>query len=168
MISLDEFEELLPRACAWAAEQEEIILRGGVPLTETLTADARKIGVRAPERVRMMAVEEIPSPDDERLRLAAEATGLLSPATIGLALRYGIYVRADFWGDHRLVVHELVHVWQYERLDGIREFLEKYLSECVTAGYPGAPMEQEARRIEAQICGSAARETEESRLRSNE
>jgi hypothetical protein len=168
MISLEEFERLLPRACAWAAEQEEIILRGGVPLSDELTADARKIGVRAPERVRMMVVEEIPAPDDERLRLAAEAVGLLSPATIGLALRYGIFVRSDYWGDRRLIVHELVHVWQCERLGGLREFLEKYLSECVTVGYPGAPMEQEARRIEAEICGGVARKADESRLRSDE
>ena len=168
MISLEEFEQLLPRACLWVAEQEEIILRGGVPLPQQLLEDARRIGVQAPERVRLMVTEEIPAPEDERLRLAAEATGLLSGATVGLTLRYGIFVRSDYWGDRRLVVHELAHVWQYERLGGIREFLEKYLSECVTAGYPGAPMEQEARKIESEICGDSAGKTDESRMRSDE
>ena len=147
MISLEEFEALLPRACAWVADQEAIILRGGVALTEELMADARRIGIGEPERVRLMMVEEIPAPKDERLQLAAEATGLLTAATIGLTLRYGIYVRQDFWGDRRLVVHELAHVWQYERLGGIRDFLEKYLSECVTAGYPGAPLEQDRKSV---------------------
>jgi hypothetical protein len=63
---------------------------------------------------------------------AAEKTGLISPMTIGLTLRYGIFIRSEFWGERRLVVHELVHTAQYERLGGFRPFLEQYLRECIT------------------------------------
>jgi hypothetical protein len=61
--------------------------------------------------------------------------------TIGLTLRYGIFIRADCWGERRLVVHELVHTLQYERLGGFMPFLQQYLHECITIGYPAAPME---------------------------
>jgi hypothetical protein len=106
--------------------------------------DARRIGVAAPDRVRLLQVEEIPIPQDAGLRAAAKATGLLSPTTAGLTLRYGILIRSPFWGARDLVVHELVHVWQYERFGGFAPFLEQYLWECVTLGYTKAPLEQEA------------------------
>jgi hypothetical protein len=79
MITPEEFEALLPLACAWAEEQERLILANGVALTERLMADARRVGVLHPERVRLMVVEEISLPVDARLRTAAEMTGLISP-----------------------------------------------------------------------------------------
>jgi hypothetical protein len=70
-----------------------------------------------------------------------------------LTLRHGIFIRADEWGDRRLVVHELAHTAQYERLGGFGPFLRQYLQECVTVGYPATPLEQEAKSIEREICG---------------
>lgn len=143
---------LLPMACLWAEEQETIILRDGVALTASQLVDARRIGISNPERVRLRVVDEIPMPSHPQLRQAAESTMLLSPLTVGLTLRYGIYIRADCWGDRRLVVHELAHTAQYERLGGFRPFLEKYLLECIAPGYPHGPLEQEAKRIEREMC----------------
>ena len=51
---VSQLETLLPLATAWAAEQGEIILREGVPLTGTEMGDARKVGVREPERIRLL------------------------------------------------------------------------------------------------------------------
>ena len=153
MTTQKQFEALLPRAVAWAEKQEQEILRLGVPLTNALTQDALRIGVKFPEKVRLRVVEEMPEPHDPELLAAAELTGLLSPFTIGLTLQYGIFIRADHWGDRRLVVHELAHTAQYERFGGIHAFLRQYLQECLTVGYPAAPLEQEAKRIETEICG---------------
>jgi len=152
MITPDQFEILLPLACTWAEEQERIILRDGVALTAGLVADAKRIGIIHPDRVRLRVADEIPSPEHPALRRAAEMTGLLSPLTAGLTLRYGVFIRSDFWGERRLVVHELAHVAQYERLGGFRPFLEQYLHECITIGYPAAPLEQEAIRIANELC----------------
>jgi hypothetical protein len=144
---------LLPLACSWAERQESIILREGVELTKPLLEDAVALGILHPERVRLRAVEQIPWPLHPILRRAAEQTGLLSPSTIGLTLRYGIFIRGDYWGERRLVVHELAHVAQYERFDGFRPFLESYLAECLSPpGYPFGPLEQEAKRAEERIC----------------
>jgi hypothetical protein len=147
-----QFENLLPLAAAWAAEQERIILQTGIPLTEAEIADARRIGVAQAVRVRLLQVPEISTPSHPVLAQAAEATGLISPMTIGLTLRYGIFIHEDHWGQRRLIVHELAHTMQYERLGGLEAFLRQYLHECLTIGYPEAPMEQEARRIEREIC----------------
>ena len=144
---------MIPLAVSWAEKQELAILRDGVALTAGLLADAHRIGISNPERVRLRAVDEIPWPLHPLLRQAAQKTGILSRDTIGLTLRYGIYIRSDFWGERRLVVHELAHTAQYERLGGFRPFLDQYLHECTTPpGYPFGPLEQEAKRIEQEVC----------------
>lgn len=151
MIPPGMLKMLLPLACAWAEEQERIILDAGVALTASQLADARRIGVKECERVRLRVVEEMPMPENPVLRAAADMTGLLSPDTVGLTLRYGILIRADHWGEWRLVIHELAHTAQYERFGGFHGFLSAYLDECLTVGYPAGPLEQEARRIEREM-----------------
>lgn len=154
---LAQFAMLLPLAAEWAVEQEQWILREGVPLLEDEIVDAKGVGVREPERVRLLQVPLIPTPAHPKLRAAAAAIDFLTPATRGLTLQYGIFVRSDCWRDRFLIAHELVHTAQYERLGGIVPFLRKYLFECVTIGYPQAPMEQEAIRVAAQACGAQSR-----------
>ena len=152
MITPDQFEILLPLACAWAQEEECMILREGVPLTPSQAADALKIGVLAPERVRLLRVTSIPIPEHPALRSAAEGMQLISPQTAGLNLGYGIFIRADCWSDRKLVFHELVHTSQFERLGGLQPFLRQYLHECATIGYLAAPMEREAASVTAGLC----------------
>src|SRR5213079_854362 len=84
----------------------------------------------------------------------AEATQLISALTGGLTLRYGIFIRSDCRFNRAMVVHELGHTAQYERLGGFESFLRQYLSQCLTIGYPEAPMEQEVISLAARICGS--------------
>lgn len=141
---LAQFERLLPLAARWAEALEERILREGVPLAAEEMEDARALGVREPARVRLLCLARVPAPDDPLLRAAAAAVEFLTPATRGLALRYGIFLRADCWRERGLIAHELAHTEQYERLGGIEPFLRRYLSECLTIGYPAAPLEQAA------------------------
>ena len=90
------------------------------------------------------------------LKAAAQETKLITPQTAGLTLRYGIFIRSDCWGDRWLIVHELVHTSQYEKLGGFSQFLKEYLHQCITIGYPEAPMEQEAIERVKQICAAEA------------
>ncbi len=152
MITKKQFKVLLPIACAWAEEQEHIIIHYGVPLSPVQNADAVKIGIDHPEKIRLLKVTRIHFPVHRPLCTAADATQLISPLTAGLTVRYGIFIRADCWDDRRLVCHELVHTSQYERLGGLQQFLQQYLYECITIGYPAAPMEQEAITTTAKLC----------------
>jgi hypothetical protein len=149
---LAQFESLLPLAVEWAAEEEKKILREGLPLSDQEIADGKAIGVREPDRVRLLRVESVPVPTHPQLRAAAEAIHFLSPETRGLTLQYGILLRWDCWRDRVLIAHELVHTAQYERLGGISPFLSRYLSECLTAGYSNAPLELEAAAVAARVC----------------
>ncbi|MEW6303546.1 MAG: hypothetical protein AB1705_08755 [Verrucomicrobiota bacterium] len=149
----EEFAKVHPLACAWAREQQQLILAGGVLLTAAQLADAELAGVEHPRRVRLMSVSLIPMPTHAVLRDAILRTRFITPQTAGLALQYGIYIRTDWWQIRRMVVHELAHVAQFERLGGIEPFLEQYLWECFTFGYPNGPLEQEALQVEQRVCG---------------
>ena len=78
----------------------------------------------------------------------------VSPHTVGLSLRYGIYIRAAYWGDRHLIAHECVHTGQYERFGSSAKFLTAYFSQCLVAGYPGAALEQEAVMRSAELLDS--------------
>ena len=136
----------------WATEQEQKILREGVPLSEEEITDAKVAGVKDPERVRLLRVETVPTPTHPLLKAAYDTINLRTPAPRGLALQYGISIRSDYWRDRSLIAHELAHTAQYERLGGIVPFLRQYLSDCMTIGYGGSPMEQEAVAASARIC----------------
>ena len=84
MITREQFEMLLPLACAWAEEQEHIILRDGVALSHIQIADAERAGVAQPGRVRLLKIAGIPIPEHPLLRSAAEATQLVTSRTAGL------------------------------------------------------------------------------------
>jgi hypothetical protein len=142
----------MPLVCAWAEREEAAILRTGVALSPDQMSDARRIGIISPEQVRLLVVHEIP-PLHPVLKWAGRKAGLISGSTVGMTLRYGILIRSDHWGDRRIVVHELAHTAQFERL-GFRPFLEAYISECTTPpGYPFGDLEQEAKRVESDLCG---------------
>jgi len=151
--TLEQLEELLPLAAQWATEQERRVLCEGVGLSEAEMADAKAIGVRNPNRVRLLRVENIPVPVHPMLRAAAASIHFLAAAPSGLALDYGIFIRADRWRERALIAHELVHTAQYQRLGGILPFLQTYIYQCATVGYRNAPLELEAAAIAARICG---------------
>jgi len=88
------------------------------------------------------------------LRAAVLETQFLSPLTRGLTLRYGIFIRSDCRSDQTMIIHELGHTAQYERLGGFEPFLRRYIFECLTIGYPEAPLEQEVIAFTARVSGS--------------
>jgi len=144
-------ENLLPLAVDWASEQEARILRDGVPLSAQQIADAKQAGVAQPECVRLLQVDAIPAPAHPILKAACNAINSLTSAPRGLTLNYGIFVRRDSAQDRHLLLHELAHISQYERLGGMVPFLRKYLFECFTLGYHRAPLELEANEVARRV-----------------
>jgi len=152
--TIDQLKELLPLAAQWATSQQQRVLSEGVPLFENELADAKAIGVRNPERVRLLRVEVIPAPAHPMLKAAAASMNFLTASPRGLALDKGIFIRADHWRDRALIAHELVHTAQVQRLGGIRPFLQTYIFQCATVGYPNAPLELEAVATAARVCSA--------------
>jgi hypothetical protein len=143
---------LLPVACLWAEKQELLMIEEGMPLTEAGLADARRAGVVQPEKIRVIRTETLPQPENEDVLFIAKRIGLFGPRSAGLSVGYGICLRHGFWDDRLTLVHECVHVAQYEKLGGIRPFLSCYLRECIEPGYPFGRLEQEAILVAKDIC----------------
>jgi hypothetical protein len=151
-ITPKQFVFILPLATEWAKAKEKVALEHGNPLSDSEIQDAKRVGVIHPEKVRILTVPQMPSPKHPVLKSASEAIQLIRPSTVGLTLRYGIFIHSDFSGDRGVIVHELVHTSQYERLGGFLPFIRKYILELIKIGYPKAPMEQEARKLSEKIC----------------
>lgn len=143
----------LPLATAYAEEQEAMVLRDGVALTPEQCDDARRVGVKNPERVRILKVAAIPVPKELVLAKANAYVGMIGPQSTTLNFGYAIFIREDRWADRTALVHELVHVAQGERLGGINEFVKTFLKECLTVGHANSPLEREAVELTKKVCG---------------
>lgn len=99
MFSEQEHDELYRLACAWAKQQEAAIVALGSGLSQRQLALASGAGLQQPARVRILAVPYIPIPDDEKLRAATVQTNMITRACRGIAIGYGVMLRADCWSD---------------------------------------------------------------------
>lgn len=139
--------QVLPGAIGWAEEQERQALATGAALTPQGIADARAVGVLAPEKIRVVIAPALPLPDDAWLRNVALSTGLLGPNFAGLTLGYAIFIVHGHL-TRPLLTHECRHVYQYEVAGSIAAFMPVYLGQIAAVGYNAAPLEVDARQHE--------------------
>lgn len=155
MIDHEKFERFVLLAYQWAKSQEAYILRHGAPLAPQQLADACRAGVQDADRVRLLVVDRIPMPDDMELADAARRAQIITEASRGVAIGYGIIIRADSWQNRELLLHQLVHVAQCERSGGLEPFVAEYL--CDRRDSPDfsvGALEDEARGLAREICAA--------------
>ena len=155
VIDQQTYEHLAPLAYQWAKAQEELILARGSSLGPAATADAVRVGVQDPARVRVLIVDRIPMPADEALADASRRTQIITDASRGVAIGHAIIIRADSWGDRELLVHQLVHVAQCERSGGLEPYVYRYLCDRRTcANFTFGSLEEEARQTAREMCAA--------------
>lgn len=138
---------LLPKAVAWAQEEELRAATSGRALTADEITLAQKVGVVNAKLIRVKSCDRLPMPPDPSLQAAAIQTGLLGPGMVGLTLGYSVFVCRGH-ETRRLLAHEFRHVFQYEQNGLIAGFLPVYLQQIITVGYRNAPLEIDARAHE--------------------
>lgn len=144
-----EVGEVLRATVDWAEREVRRVRTQGKPLAFWQVAEARQVGVRKPERVRVLAVDTLPRPDHPHPALRGALTAsLLGPEAQAVALGYNILIPRSKVGERRLLRHELRHVAQCEQAGGLSAFLVRYLDEVVRFGYWNAPLEIDARSHE--------------------
>jgi hypothetical protein len=155
MIDQEKFDRFAPLACQWAKQQEAYILKHGAPLAPQQVADARRVGVQDPARVRVLVVDRIPLPDDAELADAARRAQIITDASRGVAMGHGIIIRADSWQNRELLLHQLVHVAQCERSGGLESFVTEYLGDRRNCrDFSVGSLEEEARGLAREICAA--------------
>lgn len=147
MADFDSYLHLLPMAIHWLLSVENNALENGRALTENEIKDAYSVGVKAPEKIRLLFVDELTVPEDPELRRAGDEIGLLDEATIGRTVRYGIEIKQG--ADSRwLLRHEFRHVYQFESADSFDAFILSYIKSFIDDGYVNSVYEQDARAFE--------------------
>lgn len=155
MIDQEKFERLALLAYQWAKRQEAYILEHGARLAPHQVADAGRAGVQNPDRVRVLVVDRIPLPDDQELAEAARRAQIITEASRGVAIGYGIIIRADSWQNRELLLHQLVHVAQCERSGSLEAFVGEYLSDRTSSpAFSFGSLEDEARGLAREICAA--------------
>ncbi len=148
-----EIEYFLPRLLDWYAKAETELLAQGRPLNPAEIRIAGVLGIRQPDRVRIVVQERFPVPDDAELRAETEASGMGSEdaRTMGDAILLKPYLHEDPY----VIAHELVHLAQHDRM-GREAFMRRYLTELEVLGYDASPLEMEAyQRQDALVTGRA-------------
>lgn len=159
----DSDEEVYQELYPWALNLLNSALSAGQPLNEDQKREAQAAGVEHPEKIRLLILNELPSPDSARLKQMPNRKGgfnweTFSKDTLGLTLGYAICLRSDHVNDRSLVNHEFVHVAQQERLGGFEKFFKVYIKELSQYGYWQSPLEREAFEWENYLKQSQSRD----------
>ncbi len=147
MINVEVLKRIVPTVApamtAWAETMERAAIENGAALDTLQWRDALRVGVKRPEKVRIIYVDALPHPNAE-LTLLAKEIGVLTDKTDGITFGYGIFIKNNLPDIKRRVIHQLAHVCQYERLGEIRIFVREYVQCCLDFGYAHSPFELEA------------------------
>ncbi|MCG8434703.1 MAG: hypothetical protein MJA83_11795 [Gammaproteobacteria bacterium] len=137
-------KRLLGIVVAYSVNLEARALKEGRPLTAVEKDIAVEMGVKYPDKVRVLVVPSLGEPEDayyhERMRAFGRPAGLGRATAKG----YGVVIREDSVHMAIILPHELVHVGQYERLGGIEPAQKLYLRQLEEFGYSDTPLENEA------------------------
>jgi hypothetical protein len=89
---------------------ENFVLQHGSPLPRRQVTYARQVGVKDICRVRVLAVDRMPLPEEPALAEASRRTQIITDSCRAIAIGHAVVLRADAWGDRELFLHQLVHV----------------------------------------------------------
>jgi hypothetical protein len=139
-------DNLTPLALQWLNETEADLLGKGRALSEAEVSMARTVGVKLPERVRVVVLPQFPQPSNKTLLTATIKYGLGNAAEGGRTMDYVIMLKEKYAKERWLLAHELAHVSQQEQM-GREAFVRRFIAERELMGYRRAPLELQANQL---------------------
>ena len=127
-------------------------LKVGKPLSAEAMALARELGVKNPEKIRIVIVNRIPKANTAEKLISATPLMSFTDKIVGIASGYGIYLDKEFAGRIWVLAHELVHVAQFERL-GLEGLTRQVVTEQLVLPGRLIPIEREAITKSAEVLG---------------
>jgi hypothetical protein len=140
-----KINQYYPVVLSWYQQSEQKLLTQGRLLSKDEQAIALHLGVKHPERVRVLVLKQFPLPEDAQLQQEAKRYGLGTDWEGGRTMGYAILLKPQVAEDQNILAHELIHVRQIERM-GTAGFIKRYLLELEVLGYARSPLELEAYR----------------------
>ena len=143
----DHYARFLQNYVNWASIIEAEGQQLGMPLTSNQIELASEVGIKRPEKVRIIFVDDVPFPkENEDMREMGEALGFIGSGVINNAQAFGytIWVRNGYTLNRPSLAHELVHVMQIERNGDFGAFVKQYMLQLLEHGHMDMPLEIEA------------------------
>jgi hypothetical protein len=141
----EKVDNLMDGVLAFALKSESHALEHGRKLTVSETKYAKSIGVKYPEKVRVMISSDFPVPMNKEVLKGFKELGFDSMFVTGITYRYGIYIKSSWLISKEYVLaHELIHVRQIEKTDNWKKYLRQYLIQAFSYEYFKMPYEHEA------------------------
>ena len=138
-------DRLMNEVEKFALKSESNALKHGRKLTDAEMIYAKSMGIKYPEKVRVLYTFDFPVPQNKEVLKGFQELGYDSFFVTGVTYRYGIYIKPRWWtNQEHVLAHELIHVRQVEQAKGYRDFLRKYLIQAFTHEYFDIPYEHEA------------------------
>ncbi len=142
--TIQRVNALLDKAVVFVQRSERMALNTGRKLTAAEMQYARTVGVKFPEKIRVVYGFSFPAPKDKILLKEFKALGFGSMMEGGRTNGYGIFIKRYFPKSGSILKHEFVHVRQMEQRKGVRPLVKQYLLEAMTYDYFDIPLEVEA------------------------
>ena len=99
-----------PPTVAWIESVEKDFETAGRPLTPAEIQMATEIGLKEPERIRVVVAKTFPLPDDPPLRALLTSYGLGSRSEGGRTMGAVIFLKPRYQKDRSILAHEMVHI----------------------------------------------------------
>jgi len=133
--ALAKVDALIPKAMKWYDEVEKKLHQKGRKLTEIEKKQAKQLGVKNPDAVRVVILKKFPEPSN-RIPNNSHLEGARAMGNI-------IILKPHLKNNSIVLCHELVHVAQKDRM-GLKNFLRQMALEKHILGYSKSLLENEA------------------------
>jgi len=139
--TLTKIDALLPATMKWYDNVAKSLYHKGRVLTAIEKKQAKQLGVRNPNTVRVVILDKFPEPNGRFSNDHSEGARAMGDI---------IMLKPHLKNNSMVLCHELVHVAQKDRL-GLRDFLKQIALEKEILGYSGSLLENEAYALQQTI-----------------
>lgn len=140
--TLTKIDALIPSAMKWYDEVSKSLYAKGRVLTKAEKRQAKALGVKNPNAIRVVILEKFPEPNNH-----ATTNNHFEGAR---AMGNIIMLKPKYRNNSTVLCHELVHVAQKDRM-GLKQFLKQYALEREVLGYSRSLLEKEAYALQQPI-----------------
>jgi len=142
-------DNLMTEVYKFALSSESYVHEHGRQLTENELKYAKSIGIKYPEKIRVLLTKNFPVPQNKEVLNGFKELGYDSILVAGVTYGHSIFIKPSWlpnwlYNKDAILAHELVHVRQVEETKNYKNFLRTYLIQAFTHEYFKIPYEQEA------------------------
>jgi len=135
----------------WSKRKEKAGAIKGRVLSELELKIIEPLHIFHPYKVRIHYIDKIEHPLSFMFNNISWISKMAASSPIGITFGYTIFIDKRYYSNLHLLIHELVHVKQYEKSGGHVSFLAEYIYQCLKFGYSNCPFEKEAEMISLEL-----------------